>query len=433
MDQPLGIPPSPILAPAYDLYGILRQNGSTVVGGGGQGQNVYIDRGAIQRADNTDPTAALTTPSAGGQSSVTVTGQTLSQFVIQLSDGTGVGVDPTTVTASQFTVTFNGAPLTIPNNYTFTYAPSTGLVTLSAATGVWANGTYVITLNNSAATGIRDLAGNPLQPNNGTTGTTTFTITLQASSSGGGSSPWQNTAHPDDVNNDGFINAQDALIIINALNEDLYPGGLLPIPAPSPPPYYYDVDGNGYINATDALIIINYLNANGATPDSAESAAATTNAVSTQTAAAFAADSGSSSDAGAASEADSAAPADGGAVVSAASASTPAIVAAAPAASAYVNTATVRQAAVVALAADVGPSAAATASNAVQQSALIAGGSAATVTAPSGGNTSGVDGARQLALSNLLSGESLWQHEDETFDGLIDDVAEAVQAGRSQA
>ncbi|WP_254512034.1 dockerin type I domain-containing protein [Anatilimnocola floriformis] len=68
-----------------------------------------------------------------------------------------------------------------------------------------------------------------------------------------------------DVNNDGRVNAFDAIIVINYLN--LYPSGALfpivggPSPLAAPPPYL-DVDGNGRLSAFDVIPIITYLNAN---------------------------------------------------------------------------------------------------------------------------------------------------------------------------
>ena len=68
-----------------------------------------------------------------------------------------------------------------------------------------------------------------------------------------------------DVNDDGKVNAFDAIIIINYLN--LYPGaptfpivgGLSPLAAPPP---YLDTDGNGRLTAFDVTPLITYLNLN---------------------------------------------------------------------------------------------------------------------------------------------------------------------------
>src|SRR5208282_3659627 len=58
VDQPLGIPPSPILAPQYDLYGLLRKADPQVSPYPGLGSNPYIDRGAINRDDLVGPVSS---------------------------------------------------------------------------------------------------------------------------------------------------------------------------------------------------------------------------------------------------------------------------------------------------------------------------------------------------------------------------------------
>ena len=57
--SPIGIPPSPIVAPSTDLDGQTRVNDPNNQKTPGQGQNAYIDRGAIDRVDFLGPTAAL--------------------------------------------------------------------------------------------------------------------------------------------------------------------------------------------------------------------------------------------------------------------------------------------------------------------------------------------------------------------------------------
>ena len=68
-----------------------------------------------------------------------------------------------------------------------------------------------------------------------------------------------------DVNDNGFITAFDALIVINYLN--LYGATALPIVVPPPglaqvlaPPPFLDTNGNGGLNSFDALLVINHLN-----------------------------------------------------------------------------------------------------------------------------------------------------------------------------
>ncbi len=70
---------------------------------------------------------------------------------------------------------------------------------------------------------------------------------------------WKNPYNRFDSNFDGHINAMDALVIINALNSEVYPTAL---PANQRPPDapFVDVNGDGYINAMDPLQVINWLN-----------------------------------------------------------------------------------------------------------------------------------------------------------------------------
>ncbi len=295
VDAPLGIPAEPIIAPAYDELGQLRVDDPSVSSPPGLGQNVYIDRGALDRADFVDPTAVLYNPAPNNSATpnvATVIGQFPSQFQLQFQDGTGTGVDPGTVSIGQFTLTgpdpnnpSNTITLQPTLNYLFSYDATNHIVRFTAAAGVWTPGTYTITVNNKAVGGVADLAGNPLAPNN-STGTTTFTITVAAA----GTSPWQNPVNSLDVNGDGSVSAIDALVDINALNQNLFPGGVLPLPATAPP--YYDVNGDGLLTPLDVLTIINYLNSHStvtavASPTSSPATASTSSSadVSTPTAA----------------------------------------------------------------------------------------------------------------------------------------------------
>ncbi|MCA9149165.1 MAG: hypothetical protein KDA92_07700 [Planctomycetales bacterium] len=75
---------------------------------------------------------------------------------------------------------------------------------------------------------------------------------------------WQNQTNPLDVNNDGFVFAIDALIIINELNEPQY-RDVDSFELPTPPavvPAYFDVNGDGFATASDVILIINYINEN---------------------------------------------------------------------------------------------------------------------------------------------------------------------------
>src|SRR4029079_19155771 len=94
---PLGIAPSPILAPTIDQLGQLRVDDPAVSPPIGLGQNVFKDRGAIDRADSIGPSAALVNPVATNPNtpnSAQVNGQSITQFSIQFSDASGgSGID----------------------------------------------------------------------------------------------------------------------------------------------------------------------------------------------------------------------------------------------------------------------------------------------------------------------------------------------------
>ena len=62
MKAPLGLPPSPIQAPLLDATGNLRQDNPNVASPQGQGDNVFKDRGAIDRADFAGSVAQLINP-----------------------------------------------------------------------------------------------------------------------------------------------------------------------------------------------------------------------------------------------------------------------------------------------------------------------------------------------------------------------------------
>jgi hypothetical protein len=72
--------------------------------------------------------------------------------------------------------------------------------------------------------------------------------------------PWRNAPVPEDVNNDGTVTAEDALILINDINARS--ARVLPavIPAGETVPPFLDVNGDGQLSASDVLAVINYLN-----------------------------------------------------------------------------------------------------------------------------------------------------------------------------
>ena len=109
--EPLGIDPSPLLAPDYDFYGHLREDDPSVSSDPGQGANIFKDRGAIERVDFDGPQATLVLPMDNGSvdrdtdpDSVVAVGQLFTEFDIQLSDPNGVGVDDASVISSNIDI-----------------------------------------------------------------------------------------------------------------------------------------------------------------------------------------------------------------------------------------------------------------------------------------------------------------------------------------
>lgn len=190
---PMGIGPSPIVAPARDVLGQLRGDDPNVSPPPGVGNNVFKDRGAIDRIDFEGPTAVLVTPRDNDSEGVDLNpaetivtlpaNEVLSAFEIQLIDAQdptdtldGVGVDDLTVQSTDVTITQNGTPLQEGIDYTFDYNPSNNTITLIPLEGVWEPGAnYVITLINTGVEAIADKAGNPLQANQ-LSGATQFSI-----------------------------------------------------------------------------------------------------------------------------------------------------------------------------------------------------------------------------------------------------------------
>ena len=181
----LGIPDSPILAPDLDMYGQKRLDDPGVTNPTpGQGGAIVKDRGAIERADFTGARVALIVPEdndLNGQDrdpalNDVIIKPRVSSFQLQLID-TGIGIDDLAVRSTQFTILKNG--VVVPRaEYSFSYNTNTDVVTFIHGSGVWEEGyTYTIIVDNSAATGVKDLAGNVIQPNR-QDGSTQFNISV---------------------------------------------------------------------------------------------------------------------------------------------------------------------------------------------------------------------------------------------------------------
>ena len=175
-----------IEAPRFDVFGILRVDDPSVEPPGGLGSNVFVDRGALERADFVGPTATITAPADNdGQgvdqdptiNSVAVGEVAISEFVISLSDsgtaGFGSGIDDSSVLFSAVMLLRDGAEQTQGVDYTLSYNGTNDTLRFLPAAGVWPeDSVYTISLDNAV---ISDAAGNLLQPNS-TDGSTTFFV-----------------------------------------------------------------------------------------------------------------------------------------------------------------------------------------------------------------------------------------------------------------
>ncbi|WP_198000304.1 Calx-beta domain-containing protein [Gimesia alba] len=175
----IGIPPSDIFAPSYDAFGQLRVDDPTQSPPPGLGSNVFKDRGAIERADFVGPVATITLPPDNDVNGVDLdpdatevyvsNPEVFSTMIVELKDS-GIGVDDNIVSA-QFVLTAETS--SVPQrtlvegvDYFFSYNANTNEAIFTAAQGLFGLDTlYTITLDNSAATGIKDLAGNSLNHN----------------------------------------------------------------------------------------------------------------------------------------------------------------------------------------------------------------------------------------------------------------------------
>lgn len=171
----MGLSVSPIIAPAFDIVGQLRTDDPNVAPPQGQGQNVFKDRGAYDRADFIGPAAILLRPidndSLGvdkdpSDSVVQLTSGVYPEFRIQLKDGNepanplfGLGIDDSSVAGivipdlkgagASVVVTENGRMLTEGFDYRFSYNETRDEIILTPLAGVWQHGkVYEITINN---------------------------------------------------------------------------------------------------------------------------------------------------------------------------------------------------------------------------------------------------------------------------------------------
>jgi Bacterial Ig domain/Dockerin type I domain/GEVED domain len=187
--QAVGLAVSPIIAPAYDLVGQLRVDDPAVSPPSGQGQNVFKDRGALDRADFIGPAAILLDPIDNdalgvdrdpSDSVVELNSGVFPEFRIQLADGNepanpflGLGIDDSTVinsiidglrlTGAAVVLFENGRMLQEGIDYTFAYNATRDEIILTPLAGVWKNDrVYEISINNKDRFVIKAPAGDQI-------------------------------------------------------------------------------------------------------------------------------------------------------------------------------------------------------------------------------------------------------------------------------
>ncbi len=149
----LGMRASPILAPNYDINGMLRVDDPAVESPSGLGENVFKDRGAAERGDVIGPSAFVLNPldndNAGKDinpltGTVEIVGESPRFFDIQLIDGAeqgllsrGSGVNDSTVTSSSVIVYRNSDVLVEGVDYRFGYDTTNKVIRLTPLAGVW--------------------------------------------------------------------------------------------------------------------------------------------------------------------------------------------------------------------------------------------------------------------------------------------------------
>ncbi len=200
--NPLGISLSPILAPIRDGAGQFRVDDPDVEGLG-QGSDVFVDRGALDRSDFFGPTATLIGPRDNdpdgidenpANNDVTVVEDSdnpIREFVIQLVDSGGsdaslggFGVDDFSVISDSVQL-FRGDELLVEGiDYSFGYDSTNNQIRLTPASGFWTQGSYRIELTAP----IRDLFGNPLIANR-SGGSTLFNINVGSATFDFGDAP----------------------------------------------------------------------------------------------------------------------------------------------------------------------------------------------------------------------------------------------------
>lgn len=226
---PLLIGLSPTLAPDDDIFGQVRSDDASAPNTSGQGSNVFIDRGAIDRVDFFQPTGRIVDPLDGSPEDLDTDDDevfvsnidTARELTLRLID-LGIGIDDTfdvtagrrNVHSGQFELYVRdvteptGRRLLVENvDYVFQYNTFSKEVTFLSVTTYKVDRTYEIWVRNTPADamvafdGVRDLAGNFIAANR-TDGTTQYYITL---SDGVNDAPINTVPGPQSVFEDGTL------------------------------------------------------------------------------------------------------------------------------------------------------------------------------------------------------------------------------------
>ncbi|MFM8263586.1 MAG: cadherin-like domain-containing protein, partial [Pirellula sp.] len=154
----VGLPTSPIIAPEFDAYGLLRSDDPSVSTPGGLGSNVFADRGALDRVDLDGPLAILQRPldndaaqvdRDGSNTYVQLKTGNIDYFEILIDERQGTGPDPLTITQDNVVLTENGRMLSPGVDYVFGYSFNSRTIRLTPLAGFWRqDSVYELTLIN---------------------------------------------------------------------------------------------------------------------------------------------------------------------------------------------------------------------------------------------------------------------------------------------
>ncbi|MEI6527505.1 MAG: hypothetical protein WCP62_15860, partial [Planctomycetota bacterium] len=154
----VGLPTSPIIAPEFDAYGLLRSDDPSVSTPGGLGSNVFADRGALDRVDLDGPLAVLQRPLDNDSAGVDLDGSNtyvqlksgnIDYFEVLIDERQGTGPDPLTITQDNVVLTENGRMLSPGVDYVFGYSFNSRTIRLTPLAGFWRqDSVYELTLIN---------------------------------------------------------------------------------------------------------------------------------------------------------------------------------------------------------------------------------------------------------------------------------------------